>query len=34
LQELSNGRVQAEIIETDEATIMPIDELATNTETA
>ena len=34
LQELSSGRVQAEIIETDEATIMPIDELATKTETA
>jgi putative IMPACT (imprinted ancient) family translation regulator len=29
LRELSNGRVEAEIIETDEATIMPIDELVT-----
>jgi uncharacterized YigZ family protein len=31
LRELSNGRVEAEIIETDEATIMPIDELVTHT---
>jgi putative IMPACT (imprinted ancient) family translation regulator len=32
LRELSNGRVAAEIIETDEATIMPIGELETGTE--
>jgi len=33
LQQLSNGRFEAEIIETDEATIMPIDELERNEET-
>jgi uncharacterized YigZ family protein len=32
LQTLSNGRLEAEIIETNEATIMPIEELGTNTE--
>jgi hypothetical protein len=33
LQQLTNGQIQAEIIETNEATIMPIEELDRGDET-